>query len=102
MTLVSSFAELLQQVSFVMTQPTFDSFVTLLTGWVFAGQRPGHCRYEGIRVRNRTCGGISDAPKRRAFTDRESFTSQTALPTTGRSFQPLEAARFGVTGAEEI
>ena len=39
MTLVSSFTELVQQVSFVMTQPTFNSFVTLLTGWVFAGRR---------------------------------------------------------------
>lgn len=39
MTLVSSFIESLQQVSFVMTQPTFDSFLTLLTGWVFAGRR---------------------------------------------------------------
>lgn len=39
MTLVSSFVELLQQVSLVMTHPTFDSFVTLLTGWVFAGRR---------------------------------------------------------------
>lgn len=39
MTLVSTFNELLQQVSFVMTQPSFNSFVTLLTGWVFAGRR---------------------------------------------------------------
>jgi hypothetical protein len=39
MTLVSSFTALLQQVSFVMTQPTFDSFGTLVTGWVFAGRR---------------------------------------------------------------
>ncbi len=39
MTLVSSFTGLLQEISFVMTQPTFDSFTTLLTGWVFAGRR---------------------------------------------------------------
>lgn len=39
MTLVSSFTDLVQQVSFVMTQPTFNSFLTLLTGWVFAGRR---------------------------------------------------------------
>jgi len=38
-TLVSSFQELLQQVSCVMTAPTFASFVTLLTGWVFARRR---------------------------------------------------------------
>jgi hypothetical protein len=36
MTLVSSFLEIVQQVSFVMTAPTFDTFVTVLTGWVFA------------------------------------------------------------------
>jgi hypothetical protein len=35
-TLVSSFVDILQQVSFVMTAPTFSSLVTLLTGWVFA------------------------------------------------------------------
>jgi hypothetical protein len=36
MTLVSSFLEFVQQVSFVMTAATFDTFVTVLTGWVFA------------------------------------------------------------------
>jgi hypothetical protein len=35
MTLVSSFFEFVQQVSFVMTAPTFGTFVTVLTGWVF-------------------------------------------------------------------
>ena len=35
MTLVSSFLEFVQQVSFVMTAPTFATFVTVLTGWVF-------------------------------------------------------------------
>lgn len=39
MTLVSSFTDLVQQVSFVMTQPTFASFLTVLTGWVFARRR---------------------------------------------------------------
>jgi len=39
MTLVSSFVELVQQVSFVMTVPTFASFVIVLTGWVFARRR---------------------------------------------------------------
>ncbi len=39
MTLVSSFVELVQQVSFVMTVPTFASFLTVLTGWVFARRR---------------------------------------------------------------
>ncbi|HUW82731.1 MAG TPA: transposase [Phycisphaerae bacterium] len=39
MTLVSSFQELLQQVSCVMTAPTFVSFVTIVTGWVFARRR---------------------------------------------------------------
>ena len=36
MTLVSSFLELVQQLSVVMTAPTFDTFVTIMTGWVFA------------------------------------------------------------------
>jgi hypothetical protein len=36
MNLVSSFVELVQQLSLVMTAPTFASFVTVLTGWVFA------------------------------------------------------------------
>ncbi len=36
MTLVSSFGELIQQLAFVMTAPIFDTFVTILTGWVFA------------------------------------------------------------------
>jgi hypothetical protein len=39
MNLVSSFQELLQAVSFVMTVPTFVSFVTVITGWVFARRR---------------------------------------------------------------
>jgi hypothetical protein len=39
MTLVSSFRDLVQQVSFVMTVPTFASFVTVLTGWVFTRRR---------------------------------------------------------------
>lgn len=36
MALVSSFLELVQQVSFVMTAPTFNTFLTVLSGWVFA------------------------------------------------------------------
>ncbi len=39
MTLVSSFCELIQQLACVMTAPTFDTFVTVLTGWVFARRR---------------------------------------------------------------
>jgi hypothetical protein len=39
MILVSSFRELVQQVSFVMTVPTFTSFVTVITGWVFTRRR---------------------------------------------------------------
>lgn len=39
MILVSSFVNVVQQVSFVMTAPTFSSFVTVLTGWVFARRR---------------------------------------------------------------
>jgi len=41
MTPVSSFLELVQQVAPVMTAPTFQSFVVLLTGWVFARRRTG-------------------------------------------------------------
>ena len=36
MTLVSSFRELVQPLAFVMTAPTFDTFATIVTGWVFA------------------------------------------------------------------
>jgi hypothetical protein len=39
MTLVSSFMDVLQEVSFVMTAPTFASFLTLMVGWVFARRR---------------------------------------------------------------
>lgn len=39
MILVSSFRTLVQQVSLVMTAPTFASFMTVLTGWVFARRR---------------------------------------------------------------
>ena len=39
MTLVSSFVELVQQLSPVMTAPTFQTFVVVLTGWVFARRR---------------------------------------------------------------
>ena len=39
MELVPSFLELVQQVSFVMSAPTFNSFLTVLTGWVFARRR---------------------------------------------------------------
>jgi len=39
MQLVPSFVELVQQVSFVMTAPTFASFVIVLAGWVFARRR---------------------------------------------------------------
>ena len=37
--LVPSFLDLLQPLSFAMTCPTFDSFLTVLTGWVFARRR---------------------------------------------------------------
>jgi len=37
--LVSSFVNVVQQVSFVMTASTFSNFVTVLTGWVFARRR---------------------------------------------------------------
>jgi hypothetical protein len=37
--LVPSFVDLLQPLSFVMTAPSFNSFVTLLGGWVFARRR---------------------------------------------------------------
>ncbi len=39
MTLVSSFLELVQRFACVMTAPTFNTFVTVLTGWVFARRR---------------------------------------------------------------
>jgi len=39
MTLVSSFLDVVQQVSWVMTQPTFRSFLIVMTGWVFARRR---------------------------------------------------------------
>lgn len=39
MDLVTSFVELLQQVASVFTAPTFNSFLTVLTGWVFARRR---------------------------------------------------------------
>ena len=39
MQLVSSFSVLLEQLSFIMTEPTFHNFITLLTGWVFARRR---------------------------------------------------------------
>lgn len=39
MTLVSSFLELVQQLACVMTTPTFNTLVTVLTGWVFARRR---------------------------------------------------------------
>jgi len=39
MTLVSTFVDLVQQVSAVMTQPTFQSFLIVLSGWVFTRRR---------------------------------------------------------------
>ena len=39
MELIPSFLELVQQISFVMSAPTFNSFLTVLTGWVFARRR---------------------------------------------------------------
>lgn len=39
MALVPSFVDLLQPLSCAMTCPTFDSFLTILTGWVFARRR---------------------------------------------------------------
>ena len=39
MTFVSSFLELVQQLACVMTTPTFNTLVTVLTGWVFARRR---------------------------------------------------------------
>ncbi len=38
MDLVTAFVVLLQEVSGTMTAPTFESFVTVVTGW---GARPG-------------------------------------------------------------
>lgn len=39
LTLVPSFVELLQSLSCAMTAPTFESFLTVVTGWVFARRR---------------------------------------------------------------
>ena len=39
MHLVTSFVELVQQVAPVFTVPTFNSFLTVVTGWVFARRR---------------------------------------------------------------
>ena len=39
MALVPSFVELLQVLTGVMTTPSFTTFVTLMTGWVFARRR---------------------------------------------------------------
>lgn len=39
MEIVSSFGLLLQGLAVTMTAPTFDSFVTMFTGWVFARRR---------------------------------------------------------------
>jgi hypothetical protein len=39
MELYGGFAALLQAVSAGMTSPTFDSFVTIVTGWIFASRR---------------------------------------------------------------
>ena len=39
MSLVPSFADLLQPLSFAMTAPTFATFLTVVTGWVFARRR---------------------------------------------------------------
>jgi hypothetical protein len=39
MSLVTSFLDLLQPLSCVMTCPTFQSFLTVLTGWAFAPRR---------------------------------------------------------------
>ena len=39
MSLVPSFLDLLQPLSCVMTCPTFNSFVTVITGWAFARRR---------------------------------------------------------------
>lgn len=39
MHLVSSFEVLLQESAVVMTQPSFQNFVTIVTGWVFARRR---------------------------------------------------------------
>lgn len=36
---MSSILDLLQKLSFVMTAPTFASYATVLTGWVFARRR---------------------------------------------------------------
>src|SRR5688572_12962163 len=39
MDLVTSFAVLLQPLAIAMTAPSFNNFVTILTGWVFARRR---------------------------------------------------------------
>lgn len=39
MTLVTSFAFMLQELAIVMTAPTFDNLVIIVTGWVFAPKR---------------------------------------------------------------
>ena len=39
MELVPGFAQLLQPLALTMTAPTFDSLLTVLTGWVFASRR---------------------------------------------------------------
>jgi hypothetical protein len=39
MELVPGFAAMLQAIRPTMTAPTFDNFLTIVTGWLFAGRR---------------------------------------------------------------
>lgn len=39
MTLVASFLAVIQPLSVVMTRPSFDNLVTVITGWIFARRR---------------------------------------------------------------
>ena len=39
MNLHTSFEYLLQELAVVMTQPSFQNFVTIVTGWIFARRR---------------------------------------------------------------
>ena len=55
MSLVPSFLDLLQPLSCAMTCPTFDSFLTVLSGWVFARRRT----VTGMVV---AAGAVGDGP----------------------------------------
>jgi hypothetical protein len=98
MSLVPSFLDLLQPLSCVMTAPSFDSFLTLLGGWVFARR----CTVTGmILAANAARGRKHHSAYHRLFAAARWSLDELGLAVFGLLILPLLDGRLVLLGIDD-